>query len=199
MAVDLAAPLYPAIDWDRCVIGGSHALWLFSSPVTWTPNNIDIYCSVASRRVFSRALARLVLSLGATVIRDVRPTAGERLKRTAGCHESIIAVATLSVPGVALPVRFHGVERPPTVPIPVEYSGVENPPNIWLRQHLAEILDVPACVVYSVRDDGRYVYSYPPEAHPYLILDATIPAHLTTAERAEKYTARGYVFKSHML
>lgn len=61
---------------------------------------------------------------------------------------------------------------------------------------MAEVCDMPAAVVYAVRRDGDYVYSYPREAGVHLLgLTDAIPVQLSTPERIAKYTARGYKFK----
>ena len=188
MTSDIAQPIYRVLDWTKCVIGGSYALQQYTGDKTWTPNDIDVPCDIATHEAFTKEVNRLLDAIpGATTTKLTLWSPAKRAEASRGktgpdehFHESIVATASLHVPGVPLPVQLVAVN---TKSGPWATAG--------LVEHLSHITDAPACVSYTA--GGERIFHVPPE-RVRAIETRRIPAFEICAARMDKYKARGYTF-----
>lgn len=194
--MDAAAPLYPVLDWTRCVVGGSHALQQFTRDVSWMPGDIDIHCALPDMASLLKETDRLVHQLpGARITKTLEvtdemrraPRTPDMPDREEKFHESICGNVTLQVPGVPVPVTLvaHRLSFFPT-----------------LEALLDRATDTPACVSYRITTMGgergigldvRMFHSRRGDAD-YIWKRKPIPVDLICAARKDKYKARGYEF-----
>ena len=188
---DAAAALYPVLDWERSVVFGSYALRLYTSDTAWEPGDIDVPYRCTSHAEFMAEVTRLLTATGATLAKSVtlrsdadRHQAAQVLDgREERFHMSILATATLRVPGVPWPVQLVGMDP----------SG-DRLGNTGLVEHLNHIQDLPACVSYTMADDGRTRIWHVPTRAVEALRTRHVRAVDICAARKDKYAKRGYVF-----
>lgn len=189
---DIAAPLYSAMDWSRCLVAGSYALQQYTQATTWQPNDIDVACSCDSHAEFLQLLNQFTAKLAprAAVVTKIKlRTQTERdasVRNTTGreerYHGSILASAVVQVDHVTLPVNIVGFT--PSTPT----FG-----RLPLVDHLGHINDQPASVTYTVSPHGVRLFHLWPGVQD--MLDThQVPAFEICAARRAKYEKRGYEF-----
>ncbi len=196
MSDDPASVLYRAIDWTKCVIGGSYALKLYSN-AKWPVGDIDIMCDVQSAAELLALAHGLTHSMDQRVLKErpskvsldkftvLTPEMRKEAQKTNGgeerFHESILGTCTLTVPGVPMPVQMVGIDTTSHI-----YG------KLALVDHLDYITDLPAAVQYTVAQD-RPLFHVPQRAVD-AIASKRIPIATICASRKAKYEARGYEF-----
>jgi len=185
--VDIAGPLYARIDWARSLVAGSYALAQYTH-ATWRPRDIDIMVQCNTHAAFEAEVARFCgASLPAarvdkiTLLTDAMRRETVASGREERFHESIVATATLSVPGVPLPVQLVALDTTSNI-----YGTLD------LLSHLNTITDLPSCVSYTVRA-GQRIFHVPERGLAALRTHWIHVDHTCKARRA-KYVARGYEF-----
>ena len=182
---DIAAPLYPHIDWARCAIGGSHALQQYmrakwpAAPVA----DIDVSCQVSS----AEELVQLTLDF----LKNA--DAGGRLQqvnvdRTNPRATEMVDAAIVATADVVTP----------DVPVPVQFIGVYVPRGLTLLEQLDRINALPAAVTYTVRPYfGRRLFHLSDHTRA-VIAARRVPRGVrlsTSEERRAKYERRGFEFE----
>lgn len=186
--------IYRAIDWNKCVIGGSGALRQFTN-ASWNEADTDIFAEVASASelrtlvdAFMDTMNLRVETPHVVIEKFVELTPDMRrdaLQKNGGnnerFHESILATCTLQVPGLAMPVQFVGINT-----MSHSYG------KLSLLDHLNLITDLPAAVQYTAKN-GTPLYHVPERALEAL-RTKRIPSANICASRKTKYEERGYDF-----
>jgi hypothetical protein len=186
---DIENRIHAAIDWSRCVVGGSDALQKYTRAL-WAPNDKDVMCATANHGEFLALMGAFVEKLQPIAVVDkiLLLTPEMRAAASAGknggeerFHESIIATSKITVGDYPVPVQLIGIDSS------VHFLGRTD-----IVTHLNRLTDLPACVSYSVKE-GACIFHVPDRG-----LDAlatkTIPATLICAARKKKYEERGYSF-----
>jgi len=202
---DVARPLYRAIDWSRCIIGGSYALQQYLGDTHWQPNDIDIPCAVDSHEDFVKLIetyrVKQELEPGTKVTLNsmiVSTNAGRGGSSSSeGFDPSVTSTANLTM--VKDGVQF---------PLPIQFVGVKDPRYPWwfrlfhlfskepsqrdkLVEHYSRIADMPACVAYVATPARTW---FVPDFAKSALKTRTIRKHTISADRREKYAARGFTF-----
>lgn len=181
--------VFQAVDWSRCVIGGSYALRAYTGARDWQPDDVDIMCAAESHSEFREILDAFIAKSGPhTELRAIKLLTEEdrRHAQVAGreerFHESILGTSTLHVPGVALFVQLVGFQ-----PSTHQHGRGD------IVTHLSRITDLPACVSLTARPGEEPIFHVPQRA---LVPLATrrIPVADICAARKTKYERRGYTF-----
>ncbi len=182
--------LHDAIDWSRCVVGGSYALQQYTRS-TWPVGDIDIVCKCVNQGAFKALVADFERHFPAdkrpSLIKETLVTAGMRytnvdpLVRDERFHNSIVATATFSVPEVPVPVQLVALD-----------PSIHRLGDTDVVTHLNRITDLPACVSYTVAN-GRRIF-HVPERGLEALCTKRVTRELVYAARRAKYAARGYTF-----
>lgn len=172
---DPAAALYRMIDWSKCVIAGSYALWQYDRPSApdWQPADIDVVCEAATTKAFDEHVERLRKAAGVDTLVKTAEYGGGKPPWTM----STVTTATMRVRGIPLPVQLVGVRVP--------HGGT-------LLHHLAQTTDLPASVYYTVPGQNKMFHLS--EACAAAIRTRRVPRAGVSAARRAKYEARGYAF-----
>jgi hypothetical protein len=198
---DIAARLRLAVDWSQCAVMGSYALHQYMQAAhlhdpkqPWFPNDIDVGCNIATHDAFKLHVKRVVDALATNpstppvVEKLVLLTDEERSARGIAAaargdeerfHRSIIATATLRVPGIPVPVQLVGLDT-------TESRGD-------LEAHLDVVTDVPAAVSYRYTHYGSRIF-HVPERAVQAIQTRRVPTRTICSSRMAKYAARGFMF-----
>jgi len=179
---DVAAPIYPAVDFAQCRVGGSHALRQYMHMANWAPEDVDIFCDAPTQVEFKKILADFITKHGQEKV-EVIEREEPRYSRedfVPGFRGS----ALLRIEGVPIPVQFVGFNL----------AGYGD--GTWpLEKRIAAITDAPASVSYAVDADGVREFYVPPTVANNIETGRVKTYMCTNEARRDKYEARGFVFE----
>lgn len=184
---DKIKSIYPHVDFNRAVIGGSYALNQYTHD-NWTPDDVDIHTTAKDMEDFKEIVAKFCKDTHGTLLKindfskghphDNEGAAGIG-RRDEKFHESIKASATIDVPGLGYEVQYIFIQ------------GLN--PQAPVEDQLEPITDLPSCVSYKVSDNGDKKFIVPKKGVEAL-MTRRIPKKDICPSRMEKYEKRGYHF-----
>lgn len=174
--------VYNAIDWKRCMIGGSYALKQFEN-AGWEANDIDVFVAVTrdeDEAKFKEIVSEYVKKTDSSIHRGFRSTEEARKQKTIDgswtCedfHSSIVGTIEVDTKGISKKMQFVGFRT-------YDLLG-------W-HHELISIMDAPACILYTLTGTGKCFIV----GDQYTKFKQTGLGKLICESRRKKYEERGY-------
>ncbi len=173
--------IFHHLDWQKTVVGGSHALQQFTGDSNWMPHNIYIFMSSTSKKEYLQAVQRFKDGTSSKIIdsKDFTSSYGANQissQRDEKFHEFVHGTTTLHLPS-GKEVQL------------INLYGSKSPIEI-----LNQTTDLPSCVSYTVLENGERIFHVPEKGREALFR-REISVKDICQSRQEKYRQRGYTYK----
>jgi hypothetical protein len=174
--------LHSSINWTNSIVAGSYALQQFTGDTHWKCSDIDVMVACLTKDEFDREANRFQHLSNMRLNKENwfdDPNRDITNKSDELFHERVLGSKTYSYDGYDKTVQLVCLKQ--------AY------PNEHPIQILNETSDIPACVSYSVLNDGSRVFHIPEKGRE-IIMTRNGDKTMICPSRLDKYTARGYFF-----
>lgn len=177
--------IYKSIDFKKCRVGGSYALWKYLKNQDWDPNNIDIFYFTDKFEEFKTYVTKFASDTNGIF---TTPATDDKslihalfYNNTQNLHTKVVGFSALSIQNIKLEFRIIAIDSRND---DINANGL----------FLAQICNAPAVVSYTHDSDkGCDDFCVPPK-YEIPIQIKRLPYVDQDASQMEKYIERGFEF-----
>lgn len=204
--------IYLAIDWERCLIGGSYALKQYlnknSYLAQWEPSDVDIFGVYKNFEEFNAECKKFQEKAGLELIKEVYNDVEKITVHITGpqvelnnnnnssenknSNDDFVEDFDYAIIGTKTYVKKDFAQKIQMVGFNAERVEKERPGTQSLLELLDKITDLPACICYTVSDDQKIFYVPLRAIEP--LKTGMINYSAICSKRIDKYAKRGFQF-----